>query len=452
MTPEPANRQLTHLGCWRALGIFGLVCFGVLVFLGLRLVGIPFWARSFRTVLLLPHGRGLEIGDPVTYRGVRIGEVHSIQPEAEGVAVVVDIAPADRLVPIDSLIQVAPGEKEGDRTLDIIPRKELPSDIKIAKPLDRNCDPNLILCSQGDLETTSQLQTSLRNLRLLRKQTSQTLQTIDTLGVNTDAFLAEVRQEQLVRSINLTLIALQKVIEKLSKLSDDTSGMLSTIRQNRTIEKISQISGDGAALLQEVRRTQTLNSLNSTLVSVRGTSEEIRTFMAINRIRLTDTLTSLGQTSKQLNRSLRRLDPLAQQLEQTQLLGSLEQIATNTASLTSDLRKFSGALSDPQTLHRLRTLLAATESLILNLNKVTSDVDELTGNPRFREDVLQLIHGLSKLFSLVQKFSEQLSRAEVLDQVATQNPKSSGLRATSTIKKSSTEKTVASPGQRAEDP
>jgi phospholipid/cholesterol/gamma-HCH transport system substrate-binding protein len=420
MTPEPPNRQLPQLGCWRVLGVFGLVCFGLLVFLSLRLFGIPFWARSFRTVLLLPHGRGLVVGDPVTYRGVRIGEVRSIQPEAEGVAVVAEITPADRLIPRDSLIQVAPGEQEGHRTLDIIPRRELPNDIKIAKPLDRNCDPNLILCHQGNLDSASQLQTSLRNLRALRIQTSSTLQTIDTLGANTDALLAEVRQEQLVSSINITLIALQKVIEKLSKLSDDTSGMLSTIRQNRTIEKISQISGESAALLQEVRRTQTLNNLNSTLVSVRGTSEQIRTFMAINRIRLTDTLTSLSQTSKQLNRSLRRLDPLAQQLEQTKVLSSLDQIAMNTAILTSDLQKFSGALSDPQTLQRLHTLLAAAESLILNLNKITSDVDELTGNPRFREDVLELIHALSKLFSLVQKFSEQLSQAEALNQVAGQ--------------------------------
>ena len=50
-----------------------------------------------------------------------------------------------------------------------------------------------------------------------------------------------------------------------------------------------------------------------------------------------------------------------------------------------------------------------------NAQKITSDLDELTGDPSFRDSIRQLIEGLSGLVSSTQQVEQQVQVANTLD-------------------------------------
>jgi phospholipid/cholesterol/gamma-HCH transport system substrate-binding protein len=52
-----------------------------------------------------------------------------------------------------------------------------------------------------------------------------------------------------------------------------------------------------------------------------------------------------------------------------------------------------------------------------NAQKITSDLDELTGDPAFRDNLRELVNGLSGLVSSTQQLQQQIQVAESLDSV-----------------------------------
>jgi phospholipid/cholesterol/gamma-HCH transport system substrate-binding protein len=66
----------------------------------------------------------------------------------------------------------------------------------------------------------------------------------------------------------------------------------------------------------------------------------------------------------------------------------------------------------------------SAQSLLNNLNKITSDVDQLTGNPSLRQDILRLIQGLTNLLSSTQLLQQQVAYGKVLSQVAMERDRS----------------------------
>ena len=69
------------------------------------------------------------------------------------------------------------------------------------------------------------------------------------------------------------------------------------------------------------------------------------------------------------------------------------------------------------TILKIQQILDSARTLFENLNKVTSDVDELTGNPKFRRDLLRIIQGLSGLLSSTQLLQEQVEYDHKLTQI-----------------------------------
>lgn len=76
--------------------------------------------------------------------------------------------------------------------------------------------------------------------------------------------------------------------------------------------------------------------------------------------------------------------------------------------MTANLRDFSANLDDPQNTLLLEKTLNSARSAFENIRKITSDVDELTGNPQFRKDMERLIRGLSNLTSSTQLLQQQV--------------------------------------------
>lgn len=154
----------------------GLMLLAALVALG----GLVLWLknfslgdRSFRAIFLFPNAGGMTVGTRVAYRGVRIGQVLNVTPEPETVAILVEITPADRLIPSNVLIEATQSGLVGETTIDLTPLQPLPPGEIEAKPLDKDCNAAIIICNgsriqgQGRLDVNTLIRSMLKISNLI---------------------------------------------------------------------------------------------------------------------------------------------------------------------------------------------------------------------------------------------------------------------------------------------
>ena len=189
---------------------------------------------------------------------------------------------------------------------------------------------------------------------------------------------------------------------------------------NSALNSVQDFSQKANGLLAEAEAQDTINRLNSTLISLGGAAEQIQVFMAVNQGKIADTVASIGQASKDMSATLNELEPIVAKMEEGQLLENLDTISANAVDLTTNLRDFSAQLNDPATMVQLQRLLDSARFVFENVNKITSEIDEITGDPQLRQDLIRLIRGLSNLVSSTQQLQQQLQYAQVLNQVATE--------------------------------
>ena len=410
-----------------AVGLTILVSLGLLGGLIAWLTNFTFGGRSFRATFLFPNAGGMTVGTRIAYRGVRIGQIISVTPEPEGVALEVEIRPANRLIPANSLIEATQAGLVGETTIDIIPLEPLPPEGVKAKPLDRNCDPQIIICNGSRLQGEGKLDvnTLIRSLvrianiisepalssavRTLFQKSSDALGQFSSLSQNANLFLEDVRKTNTVGNLNSTL------------------------------SSINNFSDQAGTLLTEAESQDTIKQLNKTLKSLGGAAEKVQVFIAMNQDDIANTVADVGQVSQDLSTSLKSLDPILVKLDTGEFLDNLDTIADNASDLTANLRDFSAQLNDPNTVIQIQKILDSARSVFENLNKVTSDVDELTGDPELRRQMIRLIQGLSNLVSSTQQLQQQVQYAQILNEVAMEinRPQSSNSTPLSTTKSTS---------------
>ncbi len=402
-----------------AIGLMLLVSLGFLGWLVLWLTHFSWEGSSYRATIVFPNAGGMTPGTRVSYRGVKIGRVVSVKPETEGVAIEVEISPPDRLISSNVLIEAVQSGLVGETTVDITPLVPLPPGGVKAKPLDPECDPDLIICNgsrlqgEGKLDVNALIRSLLKisdlisdpevttTLRAIAQKTSRALDSVNQFSGKASGLIEEARQSNTLSNLNSTLRSTGK-----------------------TAEEFRGFGNNASALIQDLRSNKSLNNLNSTLASVGGAAEQIRVFMTINQGQVADTVASVGQTSDQLRATVKSLDPLIQQANQGELLRNLEVMSANAVELSGNLRDFSTNLNDPTTILMLQQILDSARSSFDNIQKITSDLDELTGNPKFRNDLLRLIQGLSSLVSSMQELQQQVQYAQVLERVGSEISKS----------------------------
>jgi phospholipid/cholesterol/gamma-HCH transport system substrate-binding protein len=398
---------------WAGLGLLGLIGF-----LGLRTLQ----SQSFYTILLFPDARGITRGMPVTYWGAKVGQVIGLEPEPNGVAVAVEIWPANRLIPRNSDFKLT--RIEGEKAIDIQPRHSLPPEAKRMTPKSPQCDPKVLLCHNKQLSNLSRL--SWRNV-------VYSLNSVQDINAEVQSIETDVNE------VTSNVKEMKTTVKALGQLGQEVQGLLTTDKLNSTLTKLDttltsvqqaadnisavaqkagRLSDQATGLVENARQTKTIEHLNSSLVAVGGAADQVQVFMAVNRNNLMNTLASIDQLSRQVTQTVRRLDPLAERIQQSKMLDNLETISSNTAQLTTNLNQVSARLNDAQSFSQLQHILDAARSLLDNLNKITSDIDELTGNPRLRGDILRLIQGLSNLLSSTQLLQQQVAYGKVLSQVA----------------------------------
>ncbi|WP_231948054.1 MlaD family protein [Phormidesmis priestleyi] len=381
---KPMRSRMVREGSVGLLILAGVGLFGGLI---LWLRGFNPSNRSFSVTVEFATTGGVQPGSPVRYRGVTVGRISRISPNPNGVAIQIDIAPADLIIPRDSEVTVNQSGLLGETVLDIIPRKPLPDGVMAAKPLDRDCNKEIILCEGSRIN--------------------------GTLGISTDElvrasikFATVYSDPQFTGNINSLTKNSSDAAAQIVILSKEVTALVKSARQ-----EVGTFSG-------------TAKSISNAATQFGLTIGQVNSLITANRATLVSTLDNLNQTSGQLRLTVTRLSPTLDRIQQGQLIQNLETLSANAAQASINLRDVSVRLNNPSNLTVLQQTLDSARATFQNAQKITADLDELTGDPQLRNDLRNLIKGLSGLTSSTQQLQQQAQVAQVLAPYAETSPQS----------------------------
>lgn len=358
---------------------------GLLILLGLTLfAGLILWLRglnpaqrSYRIVVGFANVAGMQIGSIVRYRGVGVGKITEIRPGPNGVEVSVDITPADLVIPRTVKVQVNSSGLLGETAIDIVPLKPLTAAVT-ANPLDRDCDPNIILCNKSQLTGEVGLSPEEAFGAVIR-------------------FANTYTDPRFFENVNSVVKNGSQAAAEIAELGREFTSLAKDLRQE--VKSVST----------PIRTVATQASLTTT---------ELNNLLTANRATLIATLNNLNQTSAQLRTTVGSFNTILSEAEQGEFLQNLETLSANVAQASANLRDLSAAVNSPENLTVLQQTLDSARVTFQNAEKITSDLDELTGDPRFRDNLRNLVNGLSGLVSSTQQLHQQTQISQILSPIA----------------------------------
>jgi phospholipid/cholesterol/gamma-HCH transport system substrate-binding protein len=367
--------------------------------------------RPYRFAVKFTDVSGLQIGAPVRFRGMTVGKVAGLRPQPDGVAVTLEIASTQLLIPRNSVVQAARYGLIGEGSIEISPPGPLPQEAVSLSPFPPKCNPKLIICDGDELSgaSGSQLVESLTDL-------GQSLGKLDIDNIN--------------ESIANVKIAASRIV----KLSDEFSLLAKSSRQeiqglSDTLKAIEQAGNQATQLGNHLDRLIVKNeeSVNRSLQDTAKLIHSLNTLIAENRGNTARTVASIARTSEELGTLAAKMQVTVDEVNTTlaiadkeKIVKNIESLLANAAETSANLKQISASLNDPATLLSLQETLNSARATFANAQKITADVDELTGDPAFRKNIRQLINGLSGLLSSGYELQQQVQTAQVLGSVSQQ--------------------------------
>ncbi len=363
-----------------SVGLLILVGLGLFAGLILWLRGIGLGNRSYRIYFEFPSIAGLEVGAPVRYRGVAVGKITQTRPGPNGVEVEAEISPADLIIPRTVKVEASQSGLLGSTSIEIVPIQPLTQTVS-AKPLDKDCNSNLILCNKdrirGDLGTS-----------------------VDELIRSATRFADVYSNPAFFSNVNAVAKNTAEAASEVAKLSREFGALARLAKQ-----EITTFSGSARSV------SQTANKLGLTV-------DEVNSLLVSNRSTLVSTLNNINQITAQLRVTTSSLNPVVNRLQQGELLRNLEVLSANAAEASANLRDITKSLNDPANVLSLQQTLDSARATFQNAQKITADLDELTGDPVFRSNLRKLVNGLSNLVSSTQQLHQQAQLAQFLAPIA----------------------------------
>ena len=400
-----------------------LIIVGLAVFIGLVLWlrNLTFGNRSYKFIVNFGNVAGMKVGAQVRYRGVAVGRITDLRAATNGVDVTVEITPPNLLIPRDSRIEANQAGLIGETAIDITPLKPLPSDALTINPLGSKCNSELVICNRNRLNGVIGVSFD----ELLRN-------TIRLSNVYSDpAFFNNVNA--LTKNSNVAAIGLTQLSTELSLLSRSARreiGTFSTAANSVTRAATQSTNQLGFAAtrigntadrftLTAAQLDQLIASTNDLVVSNRGTLVGTLDSVKQTSDQLRGLLGSLTSTSLQAGSTITQLNSTVGKANVGQLLNNLETLSTNAAQASANLRDITTSLNNPNSALLLQQTLDSARATFENTQKITSDLDELTGDPAFRENVKKLVNGLGNLVSSTEQLQQQVQVAQTIEPVRT---------------------------------
>jgi phospholipid/cholesterol/gamma-HCH transport system substrate-binding protein len=437
-----------------SLGLFILMGLGLASGLIFWLKGVKFGRQSYQFIARFPEVIGIQTGSAVRYRGVVIGNIAAIQPGINGVDVTLEITSSNLLIPRNVRIEANQGGFIGETAIDIVPLSatEITNSANFPNPLSPDCNNRVMICN-GD-RLSGEMGVSFAEL--MRASTEFTETFSDPKFFNQITALTENSTNAVegIATLAGDLSDLSQSLKaELNDLSD--SALVATGTIGQAADRLSLTAGEIASLATTVNGlvennqsslVTTLDNVNLTASEMARLASTVNTLVDSNRSSLVVTLDNVNQMSAELRVAASNLVPLLEKADQTlanvnqgfssverglttlersNLLTNLEEISnnavtlsTNAAEASENLRAVTATANDPTNRILLQQTLDSARSTFQNVQKITSDLDDLTGDPEFRENIRRMVNGLSGLVSSTQELQNQVQTAQTLTPLA----------------------------------
>ncbi|MBE9033679.1 MlaD family protein [aff. Roholtiella sp. LEGE 12411] len=379
---------------------------GLLLLLGLGVFGLIFlWLNrftaaqsSYKAIVEFTNAGGMQRGAPVRYRGVKVGNISRVQPKPNAVEVEIEIAQTDLIIPRNASVEANQSGLISESIIDITPKTTLPPGVVLAKPLEKNCDSSLIVCNGSRLQ--GQIGISVDDL--IRSSTD-----LATTYTNPKFY----------NNVNRVLETTTGAASNFAELSEDLQALTKSLRQQLGTFSATANSVQRASNKLSTSTAKTVDQFGATANQANRLLNNLDNLLTTNRSSLVGALNNITETSNQLRVTVSSLSPTVNRLTQGQLLQNLETLSTNAAQASANLRDATKTLNDPNNVVLLQQTLDSARVTFENTQKITSDLDELTGDPAFRQNLRQLVNGLSGLVSSTQQMQQQAQVATTLDSI-----------------------------------
>lgn len=407
------------------LGVFGLIL--------LWLNRVTTSQRSYKVIIEFANATGMQKGTLVRYRGVKVGSISKIQPGLNNVEVEVDITQPELKIPRDVLVETNQSGLISESIIDITPKATLIQATDLAKPTEKNCNPQIIVCNGSRLKgqvgisvdelirSSTALSVAYSNPKFYNN-VNKTLETASQAAANIAALSRELQvlsknAQQQLGTFSATANSVQRATDKLSTSTNQT-----VIQFGTTAKQFSTTATELGTTATEFGRTA--KTISSTANQAKSLVTNLDSLVTTNRSTLVGTLNNLSQASNQLRVTVSSLSPTVNRFTQGKLLENLETLSANAAIASTNLRDATKTFNDPSNRLLLQQTLDSARVTFENTQKITSDLDELTGDPAFRNNLRQLVNGLSTLVSSTKQMQQQVEIADTLDSFKTSVNKS----------------------------
>jgi phospholipid/cholesterol/gamma-HCH transport system substrate-binding protein len=391
------------------LGVFGLIL--------LWLNRVTTSQRSYKVIIEFANATGMQKGTLVRYRGVKVGNISKIQPGLNNVEVEVDISQPELKIPRDVLVETNQSGLISESIIDITPKATLIQATDVAKPTEKNCNPQIILCNGSRLKgqvgisvdelirSSTALSVAYSNPKFYNN-VNKTLETASGAAASVAALSRELQvlsknAQQQLGTFSATANSVQRATDKLSTSTNQTVNQFGT-----TARQFSTTATEFST---------TAKTISSTANQAKSLVTNLDNLVTTNRSTLVGTLNNLSQASDQLRVTVSSLSPTVNRFTQGKLLENLETLSANAAQASTNLRDATKSFNDPTNRLLLQQTLDSARVTFENTQKITSDLDELTGDPAFRNNLRQLVNGLSTLVSSTEQMQQQVQIADTLD-------------------------------------
>lgn len=377
--------------------VAGILSFGAVA---LWLRGIKLGESTYNVTAEFPKVNGVQVGDGVRYRGLKVGRIKEIIPATNGVDVVMEIDSSTLLIPRNVEITTSSSGLIGETFIDIRPPvNPVTFDDPKLNPMGNNCDPQLILCNGEKLAgvpgiTIDDLFPLMYQLTSRLSENPELFDNVGLAAKNAAFAASEISQlsndvASLVTDVQSELSSFTDAAEAVTKVAGDSSSQINTtaLKYQETAEKLGQLVDNANQLVSQ------------------------------NRNNLTTTLDSISQTSDRLQSLIVTLDSTVAEADTKKLVNNLETLTANAADASANLKNISETFADPNSVVALQQTLDSARVTFANAQKITADLEEVTGDPSFRTNVRNLVNGLSNLVSYTDTLEQQIYTDRVFQDI-----------------------------------
>jgi phospholipid/cholesterol/gamma-HCH transport system substrate-binding protein len=365
--------------------IFSIVLFGGVI---LWVRGIQFGEKSYKIIADFADVNGIQLGDGVRYRGLRVGRVDEIRPSANGVDVIIEIDSSQLLIPRDVTLQARSSGLIGETFVDIVPESELSTKIANMSPVSSNCNPSQIICNNARLRGEKAV-------------------TLDDLLPYTYRFSKAYGEPEFVAKVNSAVENASVAAGEVANLTRDTSALVKDLQQE--VNNVSNIAKNTSGEL-----VTTAKSYQETAEQVSKLATNVEELIAQNKTNLTTTLDSIGTTSDRLQNLVVKIDKTVDATDTEKLVANLEQLTNNATVASKNLKDISQSFGSQESLVNLQQTLDSARVTFDNAQKITADLESITGDPTFLKNVRTLVDGLSNLVSSTEQLEQQIKTSQAI--------------------------------------